>query len=250
MLFLNKLLPIFVMPTGLAVLLLLAALVRRKWWLVVAALAVLYVGSLQIVSRALLGSLERPSIPVRVDDAGPADAVIVLGGIFSGPRMADGYIPNVADSVERLEAGIQLQLHHRAEWLIFTGARIPWEGRVTVEGEDSRRVALTRGVRADRILITGTVGNTWDEAKAMALMMRERHWQRVLLVTSAWHMPRAARLFRAAGVDFEPFPVDYRIDPYRHVSPLDFLPKGEALAETEIALREYYGRWFYALTGR
>ncbi len=161
MLFLNKLLPIFLLPAGLTTVLLLWALVRRKRWAVAAALAVLYVSSTQFASRQLLGWLESHYAPVRVDEAGPVEAVVVLGGIFGGPRFPEGYVPNVADSSERLEAGIQLQLHHRVQWLVFTGGRIPWEGREVVEGEDSRRVAISRGVPADKILITREVGNTW-----------------------------------------------------------------------------------------
>jgi uncharacterized SAM-binding protein YcdF (DUF218 family) len=250
MLFLNKLLPIVFLPAGLTTVLLLVALWRRKWWPVAAALAVLYLSSIQFVSRKILGTLEQSYPALRVEEAGPADAAVVLGGIFNGPRLGEGYVPNTADSGERLEAGIQLQLRHRVDWLVFTGGRIPWEGRAVVEGEDSRRVSLARGVPAEKILITREVGNTWDEARALADLMQRRHWKRVLLVTSNWHMPRSLRLFRAAGVECTPFPVDYRIDPKRPTTLLDFLPKAEAFQETDIALREIYGYAFYALTGR
>jgi uncharacterized SAM-binding protein YcdF (DUF218 family) len=249
-LFLNKLLPIVFLPVGFAVVMLVVALWRKQRWPVVVALAVLYLSSCQFFSRKLLGALERSQPAVRIDEAGPADAVVVLGGIFSGPRLGDGFVANTADSAERLEAGIQLQLHHRVEWLIFTGGRIPWEGREVVEGEDSRRVALARGVPAEKVLITREVGNTWDEARALADLMKQRGWKKVILVTSAWHMPRSARLFRAAKVEFIPFPVDYRIDPKRPTTLLDFLPKAEALQETDTALREVYGWLFYAATGR
>lgn len=250
MLFLNKLLPIFFLPLGFTGLMLLIALWRRKWWPVVLAFVVLYLSSIQFASRQLLGWLESRYAPVRIEDAGPADAVVVLGGIFGGPQFGEGFIPNTADTSERLEAGIRLQLSHRADWVIFPGGRIPWEGREVVEGEDSRRVAISRGVPPDRILITSEVGNTWDEARAVAGLMNARGWKRVLLVTSVWHMRRSERLFRAAKVDLTPFPVDYRINPKKPLTLLDFLPKAEAMIETETALREIYGWLFYAVTGR
>lgn len=250
MLFLNKLLPVFVLPLGWVFLLLLWALWRKKWWPVGVAAAVLYVCSLPITAIRLWGWLEAGYAPVAVAEAGPADAVVVLGGIFGGPRFPAGYVPNVAESVERLEAGIVLHQQRRADWLVFTGARIPWEARPVFEGEDAKRVALARGVPADRILVTREVSNTWDEARATAELMKERGWKRVILVTSVWHLPRAMQLFRAAGVEPQAFPVDYRTDPKRPVTLLDFLPKGESLGITETALREYYGRLFYKLTGR
>ena len=244
MLFLNKLLPVFVLPLGLMLLLLIFALWRKKRWPVVAAILLLYLSSIPFTGQRLIGWLESryPAVaPMQVE---PADAVVVLGGIF-GPQAAPGLLPNFAESGERLEAGIVLAQAGKASWLVFTGGRIPWEGRVKVEGEDSRAQAISRGVPAEKILITREVGNTADEARAVADLVRERHWRRIILVTSGWHMPRSARLFQRAGVDCIIFPVDFRRDRTRRVTLLDFLPKAEALNETETTLRELYGDLFY-----
>jgi len=70
----------------------------------------------------------------------------------------------------------------------------------------------------------------------------------VMLVTTAWHMPRSALLFRREGVECNFFPVDYRIQPNDRVGILDFIPKADALHNTETALREYYGYWFYSVS--
>ncbi len=250
LLYLNKILPVFVLPIGWCVWLLLFALVRKKRWPIVAALAVLYVSSLPVVGDSLLYWLESRYAPVPVAEMEPADAVVVLGGIFGGPRLPEGFIANIADENERLEGGIRLLQTQKADWLVFTGARFPWEKDMEFEGALSKRAAIARGVAPEKILITREVANTWDEARAVAAEMKQRGWKRVLLVTSSWHLPRAARLFRAAGVEFTPFPVDYRIDPQRPWTVIDFLPKAEALAETSIALRECYGIAFYAMTGR
>ncbi len=246
MLFLNKLLPVFVLPLGLVVLLLLFALWRKKRWPVVVAVGLLYVSSTPFAGHRLIGWLEAhyPAIPVAQVE--PGDAVVVLGGIF-GPQVAPGLLPNLSESVERLEAGIVLVQAGKAPWLVFTGGRIPWEGREKVEGEDSRAQAVQRGVAAEKILITPEVGNTFDEARAIAALMKEHHWRRIILVTTGWHMPRSARLFRRAGVDCIIFPVDFRRDRRRPLTLLDFLPKAEALNNTETALREIYGNLFYRL---
>lgn len=244
MLFLNKLLPVFFLPLGVMVLLLLFALWRRKRWPVGAALAVLYVSSMPFTGDRLIGWLESQYPAVPPAQVGPADAVVVLSGIF-GPQVAPGMLPNVSESGERLEAGIVLALAGKAPWLVFTGGRIPWEGRMVAEGEGSRAIAQARGVPAETILITGDVGNTADEARAIAELMRTRRWRRIILVTTGWHMPRAAHLFRRAGVDCDFFPVDFRRDRSRRLTLLDFLPNANALAETETTLREIYGNLFY-----
>ena len=246
MLFLNKLLPIFVLPIGFAMLLLLGALLWRKIWPAVLAVLVLYVASIPIVGNNLLGWLETRYPAVRIAEVEKADAIVVLGGIF-GPQVRPGYLANVAEAGERLEAGIVLHQAGAAPWLVFTGGRIPWEGRDKVEGEDSRAVAIARGVSAEQILITREVGNTSDEANAVRDLMRERGWKRIILVTTGWHMPRSAWLFRKAGIDCVIFPVDFRNDPARNITPLDFLPTAYALANTETTLREIYGNLYYRI---
>ena len=246
MLFLNKLLPIFALPLGVAFLLLLLALLTRKRWPAILGAVVLYVSSVGVVSSPLIGWLETRYPAVPITQAGKADAIVVLSGIF-GPPVKSGYLVNLSESVERLEGGIVLHQNGAAPWLVFTGGRIPWDGRMKVEGEDSREVAVARGVPADKVLITREVGNTADEAQAVADLMRTRGWKRIILVTTGWHMPRAAWLFRRAGVECTFFPVDFRCDPTRRITLLDFLPSASALEGTEIALREIYGNLFYRI---
>jgi uncharacterized SAM-binding protein YcdF (DUF218 family) len=248
-LFLHKLLPVFVLPLGWVVVLLVIAIVRKKRWPVIAALAVLYVSSMPVVGSYLAGSLESSYPPVPIDGIEKADAIVPLGGIF-GPAVETGILPNVGEAGERLEAGVQLWQKKKAPWLVFTGGRIPWANQAEVEGAASARAAIARGIPADKIIVTREVGNTVDEARAVNDLMRERGWTKIILVTSAWHMPRAARSFRKAGVDFVPFAVDYQVDPEGAVSLLDFLPRAGGLRDTEAALREWYGRAFYALLSR
>jgi uncharacterized SAM-binding protein YcdF (DUF218 family) len=248
-LFLNKLLPIFVLPLGWVVALLLVALIAKKRWPVMAALAVLYICSMPWVGNHLTRWLESRYLAVAIEQVGRADAIVPLGGIF-GPPAPEGYLPNVGEANERLEAGIRLWQQKKADWLVFTGGRLPWGKQAEVEGVLSMRAAVARGIPAERIVVTREVGNTVDESLAVADLMRERGWGKIVLVTSAWHMPRAARLFRAAGVNFVPFPVDFQINPGTSPTLLDFLPGAAGLQRTETALREGYGILFYVLTRR
>lgn len=77
--------------------------------------------------------------------------------------------------------------------------------------------------------------------------MRTRGRKRIILVTTGWHMPRAAWLFRQVGVECTIFPVDFRRDRTRPTTLLDFLPRADALWDTETALREISGYLFYRL---
>ena len=248
-LFLNKLLPIFVLPLGWTVIMLLFGLLRKKRWPLVAAVVLLYVSSMPFVGNRMMHRLEAHGQAIPIDEVAKVDAIVPLGG-FLGPPVAEEFLPNLSEASERLEAGIELWQKKKAAWLVFTGGRIPWSNQREVEGAAAKRIAIARGIPEDRIIVTREVGNTADEARAIADLIRERGWSKILLVTSAYHMPRAVRIFSHAGVKVLPFPVDFQIDAKEKFTLLDFLPREEGLHYTELALREWYGIAFYALTGR
>ncbi|MFM1748975.1 MAG: hypothetical protein RLZZ188_2641 [Verrucomicrobiota bacterium] len=243
---LNKLLPVFLLPLGLALICLALGVVLRRRWPVIAAAAILYVGSIEAFSDRLLGWLERIYPALAVEATGPADAVVVLSGML-GPPPAPGCTLNLGDAWDRFEGGMALLEARRAEWLVFTGGKVPWEKRPQLEGDELKALASRRGLPAERILVTREVGNTADEARAVAELMREKKWRRVILVTTGWHLPRASLQFRRAGVEHIPFPVDLRIDPDKTMSAVDWVPRASALENTETALRELYGYAFYRL---
>lgn len=252
MLLFNKLLPVFVLPLGWVFIFLVLALILRRRWPVIAAMVVLYLSSLGPVAGLLIRALESGYPPVALDQVEKADAIVVLSGMFGPPSPpgCQSCLPNFNESSERLEGGIQLWQRHKAPCLVFTGGRMPWSKRPEAEGERAKRVAEARGIPSDRILVTTEVGNTVDESRAVLAMMRQRGWGKVILVTSSWHMPRASRLFRKAGVDFVPFAVDHHTDPYGQVMLLDLLPSAGRLRTTEQALRELYGIAFYSIFSR
>ena len=107
--------------------------------------------------------------------------------------------------------------------------------------------ARNRGLPAAAIRITPPVQNTAEEAQAVAAMLKGASSPHILLVTSAFHMPRAQAQFEAQGLRVTPYPVDFRAR-IRSFTILDLLPDAEALDNTSIAFREALGRAFYAVT--
>jgi uncharacterized SAM-binding protein YcdF (DUF218 family) len=99
------------------------------------------------------------------------------------------------------------------------------------------------GVPSQAVLLTEAVENTADEAKAVEKLLK-RNQQRIILVTSAFHMPRSKQLFEENGFLVQPYSVDYKVDADRSTV-LDFLPTAEALRKTEWGIRELLGRLFY-----
>lgn len=62
------------------------------------------------------------------------------------------------------------------------------------------RLAEAAGVPRSSIVLEPDSGSTWDNARLTAALLRKRDCSRILLVTDAQHMPRAALVFRATGL--------------------------------------------------
>ena len=77
---------------------------------------------------------------------------------------------------------------------------------------------------------------------------RARH--RILLVTSAWHMPRSAGVFEKTGVDVVPEPCDYRVGELWDLEVPQLLPNYEALSTFTVAFREWMAIVLYRVRGR
>jgi uncharacterized SAM-binding protein YcdF (DUF218 family) len=230
-------------------LLLLGSFFLRNRWLSLVALALLYTSSLPPTGRFLVGLTEAGQIRLTPRKVPTADAIVVLSG---GRGMAPGpdKISEWHDA-DRFFGGIELFAAGKAPVIVFTGGAAPWEPSAPPEGEILRHYAAEWGVPDAAIKVTDTVFNTQDEAKAVARMMNAGPSQKsqsggtgskVLLVTSAFHMPRARAVFEAEGFQVETYPVDFLASAARTFDVTDLLPSPQALGLTTLALREILGR--------
>ena len=246
-LLLHRTLPLFALPLGFSLLCMAAALRWRRKVLVAAPLVLLTVFSLPVVSDVLMHLLEDrfPRVPTAACPT--ADAIFPLGGML-GVRGRPGDPVELKESGARFERGLELYFARRAPTLLLSGAWNSLPG-VPSEGELLRGVAIARGVPASAIVVTPIVPNTEAEAVVLRDLAAARGWKRVIVVTSAFHMFRAARLFRKCGVEIVPVPADFRAKPPSAIQVFDFLPGAEALFRSEIALHEYLGVLFYSVVG-
>lgn len=248
MIYLNKILPVFLLPIGFSLLCLLAALVWRKWKLCAVALIVLWLASLPLVSNAAMRWVEDGAVRLTPEEMPEATAIVVLSGEVRVPP-GDNDVLELGEAIDRFEGGMVLHAAGKAPYLIFTGGLMPWQPGRRPEGEVLAEWAIARGVPREDILLTGNVVNTAGEAHAVAALLAQeiRGDRTVLLVTSAFHMRRAVLLFEKAGLEAIPYPVDFRVQEGNIFTIIDLFPSGAGLAYTELALREIYGYWFYRL---
>lgn len=244
-LILNKLLPVVVLPLGLALGLLAAALWKPRRWLIATAFGLLWIASMPAVATLLISGLEDTHPPLRLDETPTADAIVCLSGSLRVGRTGDTL--EYGDGFDRFARSVDLYRAGRAPRVVYTRGSIPWLAHRPPEGEVLRPLAIERGVPEEAIVLTDLAGNTRAEARGVAALAREHGWKRVILVTTAWHLPRAVDLFEEEGLEVVPFPCDWQVDRDAPLHPLDFVPDGAALGATQTALREHLGRLFYRI---
>jgi uncharacterized SAM-binding protein YcdF (DUF218 family) len=105
------------------------------------------------------------------------------------------------------------------------------------------------GVDGSRVVLEDRSRDTYENATFTRALVQPGRGERWLLVTSAFHMPRAMGVFRAAGFEVEPWPVDYRTRGWVEAAAF-FYSAGDGLRRLDLVAKEYAGLLAYALTGR
>ena len=245
---LNKVLPVLFMPLGFSLLLILVGILlgpkRRGRWFAFAGIVILTICSMPIIGDRLIDQLEKRYPPLSIAQCPQADAIVIPGGIVSDVQR-DPELPDWHEAVDRFEHAISLYRAGKAPTIVLTsGAE---EDGKDVEGGHLRRAAIGHGVPPKAVLQTTRSGNTADEAVNVAALASRNGIRSILLVTSAYHMPRAMLLFERTTLKVTAFPVDYqtRFDAVYHAE--DYLPDGEGLVKSQRAFRELYGLLFYSV---
>ena len=122
---------------------------------------------------------------------------------------------------------------------------MPWDKAKKTEGDILKEYAISNGIQTETIFVTKDVENTADEAVAVKELINPS--KRIILVTSAYHMYRAKRLFEKQGFIVISYKVDYKTAGKIAITVMDFLPSAGNLEMTETSIREIIGRLFYLI---
>jgi uncharacterized SAM-binding protein YcdF (DUF218 family) len=137
---------------------------------------------------------------------GRFDAVLVLGG---GVEVGDDGSPTLTAAGDRVVLAVRLFRAGRTPLLITTGPNLVLPGgAATSSAAATAAIWKQLGVPDESIVLLEGPRTTTDEVLALKAAVAERGWQRVGVLTSAWHLPRAMRLCRRYGVEAVPLPAD------------------------------------------
>ena len=243
MIYLNKLLPYLVYPITIITFLLIWAAISRKRLPVILALVLLIITSSPIVSHQMVAYIDGQERKKIVEDMDVADSIVVLSGMIVPIKTKQGIAYEWGDP-DRFFGGIELIKAGKAKNIIFTGGILPWQKNIKPEGQVLAKFAEDFGIPSSQIIVTDDVENTRDEAKAVREILTKNNTNKVILVTSAFHMPRASKLFLKEGIEVQTYPVDFKAG-ISNITPMDFLPSADAFFGFQYSLRELIGRAYY-----
>jgi len=207
----------------------------------VSALLMLWCASTPFVGKALLHTLQTaPALPA-AGALPEAQAIVVLsaeadraGGEYGGATVGPM-------TLQRLRYAAALQRRTGLPLLVSGG--VPGSDLPPLAGMMADVCRNEFGVPVRWVEDRST--DTWENADFSAHMLRADGVQRILLVSSAWHLPRAMASFAAQGLDVIPAPTAFRPPPFDGWASL--LPHWSGLRDTSLAMHEWAGLFAYRL---
>ena len=253
--YLSKILWFCLQPSALLLILLLAgaALLATRHQkagrrLVLASTALLLIGGLLPLATWLILPLEERF--TRADLSGrPVDGIVILGGMEDARVSTARYAHALNEAAERLTETAALALRFPEAKIVLTSGAIEIVSAPSVGADAIEIVLRDLGIEEGRLLLEREARDTWENAAKSKALAGPKPGERWLLVTSAWHMPRAIGAFRKAGFAVEPWPVDYRTVGWSDaLRPME--SPAEGLRRLDLAVHEWLGLIAYRLTGR
>jgi uncharacterized SAM-binding protein YcdF (DUF218 family) len=238
---------LFILLSLAGVLLLAATRLRRSGTALAATGAIgLLLGGFAPLSELVLLPLEQRFPAYPQDGPAPTGIIMLGGGIEAGLSEARGQVV-VNDAGERPIYLADLARRYPQARLVFSGGSGFLGGGVS-EADIVSAQADTIGLPRSRLILENRSRNTRENATFSANILHPKPGERWLLVTSAWHMPRAVGCFRQAGFTVEAFPVDYRTRGWGDLIHLHGF-SSDGLLQLDLATKEWRGLVAYRLAG-
>jgi uncharacterized SAM-binding protein YcdF (DUF218 family) len=254
-LYVGKVLTALATPLTLAVVaLLLASFALRKtrprilFGVVVFATVVLLFGSSGWCSGLLLKTLEQPYANATIASTPTADAIVVLGGYIRF-EAATGRPIEISSAADRLFCAFELYRASKAPLILLSGGNVFNVSATPQEAVLARSVLEEWGIPSTAILIEDQSRNTHENSTFSEPILAGKGIRHILLVTSAFHMRRAAATFRRTGLTVYPFAADFMTEAGTPNFLLSLFPDPQAIADSGIAIKEWLGLAVYRWRG-
>ena len=247
----SKLLTVFIFPLPLVVIIgIYISFFKIKGYkqklLTLFPIIVLWFASTFFVCQFLILNLEKDYPPIKIEEVPNAEVIVILGGMINPLPYHKGQVDLLA-SAERLTEAIRLYQNKKAKKILFTGGSgilFSYEPESIL----AKKFLVQMGIKEEDILLEEKSRNTFENAFYSKEILEKYSFQKIILITSAFHMKRAEGIFKKQNIDVFIFPVDYRsISSSFNWDML--VPSVGALETTTIALKEWIGIFVYSYKG-
>jgi uncharacterized SAM-binding protein YcdF (DUF218 family) len=216
--------------------------------LLIGGFAALFVCGLSPLSDWLIVPLENRFARPDLDRGGPITGIIILGGTGDARPNPPRELAGLNEAAERMTEAVALARRFPTARVVFTGGSGALLTTAPPESVSMGALLVALGVAKERTTLESQSRDTYENAVFTKRLVNPGAGERWLLITTAWHMPRAMGCFRQAGFPAEPWPVDYRTSGRVEIWPKTGIPEG--LRQMDFVMREYAGLVAYYLTGR
>lgn len=199
------------------------------------------------ISYLTFGSLEWRHAPLSALPDGN-QAVVVLGGWLLGRDQFRDRPTLSKETIYRCFEAADLYRQGGPCLLVATGGAVD-EYDSTSLAHLMREFLIGQGVAASDVLEEAASLSTHENAMECRNLLEPRGIERIVLVTDALHMRRAAACFRKAGFEVTPAPCNYQADRFE-IRPATFLPSAAAAVGNQQVFHEWLGLCWYWLKGR
>lgn len=179
----------------------------------------------------------------------PPACMIVLGGAFDLEVTAGRGGMEMNQAADRFIEAARLARLYPQSKILVSGGDGSFSGDYKGDADLSPVFFEAIGVDPARIIRETVSRNTAENVGQTKALLEANGLTDCLLMTSAYHMPRAKALFDAEGVTTVPWPTDYRSSG-RVTLRLDFTQPSLNAALTSTAMREWAAIWFSRLRGQ
>ena len=217
-------------------------------WLLACCVAALLICGMSPIGALMLLPLESRFPPWKPEMGDPAGIIVLGGGVDPEMTTARG-TPAINSSGARIVVAAELANRYPKARLVYVGGSSSLRSATSSEADVAEGIFKNLGIRDDRLQLERKSRNTDENVRFSLQLIDPKPGERWLLVTSAFHMPRAMGLFRKAGLTVDPYPVDWRTGGRSDVYKLqtDWMT---GLALTDTAAHEWLGLIAYHLTGK
>jgi uncharacterized SAM-binding protein YcdF (DUF218 family) len=217
-------------------------------WLLACCIAALLICGMSPIGALMLLPLESRFPPWKPEMGDPAGIIVLGGGVDPEMTTARG-TPAINSSGARIVVAAELANRYPKARLVYVGGNSSLRSANFSEADVAEGIFKNLGIREDRVQLERKSRNTDENVRFSMQLVDPKPGERWLLVTSAFHVPRAMGLFRKAGFTVDPYPVDWRTsgwsDAYTFQS--DWTT---GIDLTDTAAHEWLGLIAYRLTGK